>query len=116
MIADHLRIQPGQEALTPEQEAEARRFAQERIEAQLSTEPVDEPEAEQFLRQAYVVAGFPPPGHIRWRDRYQAISHAPIENGQSVIPSDRAAFSPKAALAALSHVRRITVRRCPLRD
>ena len=31
MIPDHLRIQPGKQALTPAQEAEAQRFAQERI-------------------------------------------------------------------------------------
>jgi hypothetical protein len=68
MIPDHLRLQPGQEALTPEQEAEAERFAEERIAAQLSTEPVDEPEAEQLLRQAYAVAGLPSPQQIQWVD------------------------------------------------
>ena len=41
-----LRLQPGQQALTPAQEAEAQRFAAERIEAQLSTSSVDEQEAE----------------------------------------------------------------------
>ena len=30
-----LRLQPGQQVLTPEQEAEARRFAAERFQAQL---------------------------------------------------------------------------------
>ncbi len=68
MIPNHLRIQPGQEALTPAQEAEAEHFAQERIEAQLSTEPVDEAEAVALLKQAYAVSGLPPPGHIRWLD------------------------------------------------
>src|SRR6185312_9049623 len=68
MIPDHLRIQPGQEALTPVQEAEARRFAEERIATQLSTEPVDEPEAEALLRQAYAVAELPPPECISWLD------------------------------------------------
>lgn len=63
-----LRLHPGQEKLTPAQEPEARRFAQERIEAQLSTAPVDEPETEQLLRQAYVVAGLPPPRQIGWID------------------------------------------------
>ena len=68
MIPNHLKIQSGQETLTPEQEAEARRFAEERIATQLSTEPVDEPEAEALLRQAYQVAGLPPPEHIHWLD------------------------------------------------
>lgn len=62
------QLHPGQEELTPAQEAEARRFAQERIAAQLSTEPVDEPEAERLLRQAYGVAGLRPPQHILWLD------------------------------------------------
>jgi hypothetical protein len=68
MIPDHLRIQPGQQTLTPAQEAEARRFAEERIAAQLSTEPVDESEAERLLRQAYEVAGLRSPQHIFWLD------------------------------------------------
>lgn len=63
-----LRLQPGQEALTPVQEAEARRFAQACIQNQLSTDPVDEQEAEAWLRQAYAVAGLPPPQRIRWLD------------------------------------------------
>ena len=63
-----LRLHLGQEELTPAQEAEARRFAEERIAAQLSTEPVDEPEAERLLRQAYEVAGLRPPQHILWLD------------------------------------------------
>jgi hypothetical protein len=68
LIAPHLRIQPGQKALTPEQEAEARRFAEACIQAHLSTEPVDEPEAEALLRQAYAVVGLVPPQHIYWLD------------------------------------------------
>jgi hypothetical protein len=68
MIPDHLRLQPGQEALTPEQEAEARRFAEVRIAAQLSTEPVNEPEAEALLKQAYQAAGLPPPQSIHSMD------------------------------------------------
>jgi hypothetical protein len=53
VIPDHLRIQPGQQALTSEQEAEARRFAEAYMQVQFSTEPADEPQAEAFLRQAY---------------------------------------------------------------
>src|ERR1051326_1915142 len=68
MIPDHLRLQPGQEALTTAQEREAESFARARIEAQLSTEPVDEPEVEQLLQQAYEVAGLPPPERIHWVD------------------------------------------------
>jgi hypothetical protein len=66
VIPDHLRLQPGQEALTPEQEVEARRFTDERITEQLSTEPVDESEAEQLLRQAYATVGLTAPRSIHW--------------------------------------------------
>lgn len=64
----HLHIQSDQERLAPDQETEARRFAQERIAAQLSTESVDEPETERLLQQAYVAAGLPPPTRILWLD------------------------------------------------
>lgn len=63
-----LRLQPGQQRLTPAQEAERERFADERIQTQLSTEPVNEPEAEAFLRQAYQVAKLEPPKRIHWLD------------------------------------------------
>src|ERR1051326_6888300 len=43
-----LQIAKGQRHLTPEQKAEALRFALERIRVQLSTELVNEPEAEQI--------------------------------------------------------------------
>jgi hypothetical protein len=66
MIAAHLKIQPGQHELTPEQAAEAQHFVLERVRAQSSTEPVDEQEAETFLRQAYQVAKLPPPERIQW--------------------------------------------------
>ena len=66
MIAPHLRLHPGQEALTPAQEAEAERWASIRIEAQLAAEPVEEPEVERLLCQAYVVAGLLPPQHTQW--------------------------------------------------
>src|ERR1051326_778015 len=68
MIPDQLRIRPGQESLSTEQEAEARRFAQARIKAQLSTDPVDEPEAEALLKQAYTVVKLPAPRRIHWVD------------------------------------------------
>jgi hypothetical protein len=63
-----LRLQKGQQALTPVQEAEARRFAEERIRAQLDTAPVDEDQAEDFLWRAYAAAELPPPRHIHWLD------------------------------------------------
>jgi hypothetical protein len=63
-----LRLRRGQEDLTSAQEVEAKRFAQERIRAQLSTESADEVEAERFLRQAYAAAGLPPPAHTHWVD------------------------------------------------
>lgn len=67
-IPDSLRLHPGQHHLTPEQESEAHRFAAERIQAQLSTEPVDESAAEALLRQAYQVAGLAAPRRIDWVD------------------------------------------------
>jgi hypothetical protein len=63
-----LCLQPGQQELTPAQEAEARRFAEECIQAQLSTEPVNEQEAEALLHQAYAIAGRAPPARIHWLD------------------------------------------------
>jgi Domain of unknown function (DUF6745) len=66
-IPESLRLHPGQDRLTPEQEAEARRFAAERIQAQLSTEPVDEQEVEAILRQFYQIVKLPPP-RIQWLD------------------------------------------------
>ena len=67
-IPNSLRLHPGQPDLTPEQEAEAHRFADERIQTQLSTEPVDESSAEALLRQAYQVAGLAAPRRIDWVD------------------------------------------------
>lgn len=61
----HLRLYPGQQVLTLAQEEEARRFFAERFQAQLSTEPVDEEEAEALLRRFYQVVKLPPP-HIQW--------------------------------------------------
>jgi hypothetical protein len=63
-----LRLQPGQQVLTPAQEAEAWRFAEESLRRQLSTEPVDEQEAETLLRQVYKVAGLAPPRRVYWLD------------------------------------------------
>jgi hypothetical protein len=63
-----LRLQPDQQTLTPEQEAEARHMAEAFIQARLSTEPVDEPEAEALVRQAYAAAGLAPPQPIHWVD------------------------------------------------
>jgi hypothetical protein len=63
-----LRLHPDQQELTSTQEAEARRFADEFIRRQLSTDPVDELAAEAFLCQAYEVAGLAPPQHLHWLD------------------------------------------------
>ena len=63
-----LQIAKGQRHLTPEQKAEALRFALERIRVQLSTELVNEPEAEHLLQQAYKVAGLRAPRRIHWLD------------------------------------------------
>src|SRR5215831_15941866 len=63
-----LRLQPGQQELTLAQEAEARRFAEECMQRQLSTDPVDEQEAARLLRQVYALAQLPPPQRIEWLD------------------------------------------------
>lgn len=62
------KIAWGQQQLTPEQAAYARQFAQERIAVLLSTEPIDEQEAEEHLREAYRVIAEQPPATIRWFD------------------------------------------------
>ena len=62
------KITRGQQHLTPEQEAYARTFAEERLAAMLSTAPVDEQEAEEHLRAVYRVVGMKPPATIRWFD------------------------------------------------
>lgn len=64
----------GQKKLTPEQEAYARQFAQERATAMLEPE-VDELTAEDHLRRAYQVAGLAPP-RIRWFDSPLAFNQA----------------------------------------
>jgi hypothetical protein len=48
--------------------AEADRFASERIRNQLSTEPTDEPAAEELLHRIYATAGLAPPRHMHWLD------------------------------------------------
>ncbi|HEY7341388.1 MAG TPA: hypothetical protein VH591_10940 [Ktedonobacterales bacterium] len=63
-----LHLHPSQLELTPAQAAEATRFAQERVVSQLSTEPVEESEAERLLLQAYIVAHLQPPTRILWVD------------------------------------------------
>src|SRR5215472_14159285 len=67
-MGEGLHLQPGQQHLTPEQEVAVRRFALEQIAAQFSTEPVNEAEAEAWLRAAYQVAGLRPPSTIIWLD------------------------------------------------
>lgn len=61
-------LQQEQTRLSPKQEAEAQRFAQERVEAHLSTKPANEREAEHLLRQAYRAAKLAEPTHILWFD------------------------------------------------
>lgn len=63
-----LRLQPDQQALTPAQEAEIKRFADAYIQTQLSTEPVHEPEAEALLQRIYETAGLAAPPSISWLD------------------------------------------------
>jgi hypothetical protein len=79
-----LRLQKGQQTLTLEQVAEARRFAEERIRAQLDTAPVDEGQAEDFLWQAYAAAGLAPPRHIHWLDGPLELIAAVGRNDQSI--------------------------------
>ena len=66
--AKALQWRPGQQHLTPEQEEQAKRFAQAYCQDQLSLEPVDEQEVEACLRQAYEAAGLAPPQRIYWLD------------------------------------------------
>src|ERR1051326_3184511 len=76
-----IRLHPGQQALTPAQEAEVTRFAALRIQTQLSTEPVDEPAAEALLKQAYELAGFATPLHVQWVDgRLQGVATLTTKN------------------------------------
>jgi hypothetical protein len=63
-----LRLRVGQRRLTRAQEAEATRFVNERIQTQLSTEPVDERAAEVLLKHAYELEGLAAPDDIRWVD------------------------------------------------
>src|SRR5215469_3758355 len=62
----HLRLQPGQRELTSEQAIEVDRFASERLQAQLSTDLIDETAAEALLARAYTAAGLKAPHHIHW--------------------------------------------------
>src|SRR5690348_11389728 len=62
------RLAPGQEALTPAQEAEMRRFTDDYIRTQLSTEPVDEGEAQALVERIYALAGLDAPASIEWLD------------------------------------------------
>ena len=62
------RLVAGQEALTPAQEAEMRRFTDAYIQTQLSTEPVDERAAQALVERAYVLAGLDAPAQIEWLD------------------------------------------------
>jgi hypothetical protein len=62
------RLSPGQEALTPVQEAEMRRFTDAYIHTQLSTEPVDERAAQALMERAYALAELDAPAAIEWLD------------------------------------------------
>jgi hypothetical protein len=73
------KIERGQEQLTPEQEAYAHQFAQERIDAMLSTAAIDEAQAEEHLRNAYRVAGLEPP-QVRWFDSPSTFVMAHLED------------------------------------
>ncbi len=85
------RLKRGQDKLTPEQEAYAQQFAQERIASMLSTTTIDEREAERHLAEAYKVAGLEPPT-FRWFDSPIAfvMAHFPASVGNSVWDSVRA--------------------------
>lgn len=64
---------------------EAARFAAERIQAQLSTRPVDEQEAEKLLNQAYQMAGLEPPSTTLWLD-------GPLDLVRLFVPSSMGAM------------------------
>ncbi len=62
------KIVQGQRHLTPEQAVYAREFARERVAAMLSTEVIDEREAEAHLCEAYRADKREPPATIYWLD------------------------------------------------
>jgi hypothetical protein len=68
-------IQVSQEPLTPEQEAHAHQFFQERMAAMLSPDTINESEAEEHLRQAYLGAGLEPV-QVHWFDSPMAFIQA----------------------------------------
>src|SRR5262249_15684226 len=63
-----LRLQKGQERMTPAQQAASHRCAAAYIRAQLSTSPVDEAAAETLLKRAYQIAGLAAPQDLHWVD------------------------------------------------
>lgn len=73
-------IQPGQVQLTPEQEAYARQFTQERIAAMVSLAAISESETEEHLRQAYLSAKLEPVP-VRWFDSPLAFVQADFSVG-----------------------------------
>ena len=88
------RLVAGQEALTPAQEAEMQRFTDAYIQTQLSTEPVDEREAEALVERAYVLAGLDAPAAYRVAGWPTATGRAPLlvyragrASGQRLAPS-----------------------------
>src|SRR6516164_9560724 len=74
------RIRPEQKRLTREQRAYAQQFNQKYITLMRSLVEVDEAEAEEHLRHAYLVADLAPP-RIRWFD-------SPMAFLLAVIPPD----------------------------
>src|SRR5215467_12073044 len=88
MVDRRRRLQPGQRELTAEQQAEAGRFARERIHAQLSTEPVDKEVAETLLRTLYIAAGVAAPHHIHWLGGPLELIAALSRNDESISIGD----------------------------
>jgi hypothetical protein len=91
-----LRLHPEQQALTPAQEAETRRFVEAYIQTQLATEPVDEQEAEAFLRHMYAAVGLDPPPQIFWLDGPRQLDALLSSDDEWPSAADRHVHLPEA--------------------
>jgi len=84
-----LRLHPKQRDLTSDQVVELDRFTNERLQAQVSTDPVDETGAEALLAGAYAAAGLNTPRHIHWLGGPLELVAVLAEEGSSVSVEDQ---------------------------
>lgn len=84
-----LRLRRGQQHLTLEQRAEAEHVAALCLQRYLSTEPVDEQEAEGYLWRAYEAVGLAAPRHVHWLDGpIELVSVLAHESGATFVQDD----------------------------